>query len=558
MAISWGHRAVARQPLARWPWLFWPLLGTLAVGVPLVAIASSWWGPTPESWSHIFEYLLARYVLNTMGVVMGVGALSILIGLLPAWLVAGYDFPGRSWLQWALVLPLAFPAYILALVYANLLDSAGPVQQAVRWLGGYATAREYWFPQILSLPGVVMILSLALYPYVYLICRPVLGASTRQFCEAAQLLGHGPWSRFWRIELPLAYPAIAAGATLCMLEALADYGSVFYYGVDTFTVGIYRTWFNLGDLDAATRLASLMLLLVFLLLASERWVRRGRAEGGANAALRAPRKSLRGARAWVAFGLCCLPVLLGFALPTVLLALWAVEEVAVMITPEYWAMLLRSLSLAAGVSVIAVALGLLARYAARVDRTRAAGLLNQVMTLGYAIPGAVVSVGILVPLAAFDHWVNDQSEAWLGWSTGLLLTGSLFALGYAYIVRFLAVACQAIDAGLARVPREYEAASNALGEAPGRTLRRVHLPLLRGSLLAALILVAVDILKELPATLILRPFNFDTLATKTFELAGEEQLAAASIYGLTLVVLGLIPILFLTRYLDHDHETTSA
>ena len=229
-----------------------------------------------------------------------------------------------------------------------------------------------------------------------------------------------------------------------------------------------------------------------------------------------------------------------------------------MITPEYWAMLLRSLSLAAGVSVIAVALGLLARYAARVDRTRAAGLLNQVMTLGYAIPGAVVSVGILVPLAAFDHWVNDQSEAWLGWSTGLLLTGSLFALGYAYIVRFLAVACQAIDAGLARVPREYEAASNALGEAPGRTLRRVHLPLLRGSLLAALILVAVDILKELPATLILRPFNFDTLATKTFELAGEEQLAAASIYGLTLVVLGLIPILFLTRYLDHDHETTSA
>lgn len=555
VAISWGHRAVVGQPLARWLWLIWPFLGTVAVGIPLAAIASSWWGPPPEHWAHLVEYLLARYILNTIGVIVGVGILCSVLGLIPAWLVAGYDFPGRRWLQWALVLPLAFPAYVLALVYANLLDSAGPVQQAIRWWGGYATAREYWFPQILSLPGVVIVLSLALYPYVYLICRPVLGASTRQFGEAAQLLGHGPWSRFRRIELPLVYPALIAGATLCMFEALADYGSVFYYGVDTFTVGIYRTWFNLGDLNAATRLASLMLLLVFCLLAAERWARRGRVDMGSHGTVQAPRKLLSGGRAWAAASLCVLPVLLGFALPSGLLALWAVEKLEVVMTPEYWAMLLRSLSLAAGVSVFAVGLALLARYAARVDRTWLAGGLNHVMTLGYAIPGAVVSVGILVPMAAFDHWVNDQSEAWLGWGTGLLLSGSLFALGYAYVVRFLAVACQAIDAGFARLPRDYDAAANTLGEAPGRTLRRVHVPLLRGSLLAATILVAVDILKELPATLILRPFNFDTLATKTFELAGEEQLAAASIYGLSLVALGLLPILFLTRFLDHDDAT---
>ncbi len=538
--------------------MFGPLLGALVVIVPVGAIVSFWFQPPSDHWAHIAEHLLLLYVGNTAAVVGGVGVLAALIGTTTAWLVAHFDFPGKRFFRWALILPLALPAYISAFLYANLLDSAGPVQQVVRALGGFATAREYWFPQILSLPGVIAVLTVSLFPYVYLVTLPVFQWRARCYLDAGRLLGSRGWQRLLRIELPLARPAIMGGALLCMMEALADYGSVSYYGVRTFTVGIYRTWFSFGDLPAAARLCSCMLLGVFLLIVIERLSRRGRVAVGQHEAVASAPSRLQGAPAWLACTACALPVALGFAVPFASLTVWAVGEARILMQADYWAMLGRSLSLAFGVSLVCVGLAWVALFANRLVRSQGVTLLNQTMSMGYAIPGAVVSVGILVPLAAFDHGLAHWMESRLGWDPGLLLTGSVGALALAYLVRFLAVAAQPIDAAYERVPREVDEACLSLGRPPASLWFGVHRPLVTRSLVAACLLVGIDIMKELPTTLILRPFNFDTLATKAFELASEEQLGGASIYALTLGLIGLVPVFLLCRYLDRTDAPTVA
>jgi len=538
--------------------MLWSALGALIVLIPLGAIVSYWLQPPSEHWGHIAENLLGIYIGNTLAVVGGVGICAALIGGTTAWVMAHCDFPGKFWLQRALILPLALPAYIVAFIYANLLDSAGPVQRGIRALFGFETAREYWFPQILSLPGVVAILTISLYPYVYLVTLPIFKWHASCYTDAGRLLGASWWSRLWRIELPLARPAIIGGALLCMMEALADYGSVKYYGVRTFTVGIYRTWFSFGDLPAAARLCSCMLLGVFVLIIVERISRKGRVAVAQQESTLGVAKRLCGWRAWLTSVGCALPPLLGFGIPVVGLGLWAFEDWRILLGRPYWEMLGRSVLLAGGVSGICVLLAWLALFSGRLVRNRSVSMLNQTMTMGYAIPGAVVSVGILVPLAAFDRGVANWLEAQFGWETGLLLTGSVAALAFAYLVRFLAVAAQPIDAAYQRVPREMDEACFSLGRRPWRLWGEVHRPLLKRSLIAAAILVGIDIMKELPATLILRPFNFDTMATKAFELASEEQLSAASIYALTLGLIGLVPVFLLCRYLDRPHGSSAA
>jgi len=535
----------------------WPVIGSLFVLIPIGAILSYWLAPPSDDWSHIAENLLGLYIRNTVAVVGGVGLLSAILGTATAWLTAHYTFPGHRFLQRALILPLALPAYIVAFIYANLLDSAGPVQRGIRSLFGFESARDYWFPQILSLPGVIFILTIALYPYVYLVTMPIFRWHARSYTDAGRLLGGNWWTRITRIEMPLARPAIVGGALLCMMEALADYGSVKYFGVRTFTVGIYRTWFSFGDLPAAARLCSCMLLGVFLLILLERLSRRGRVSVAQQEGTGCPATRLHGVRAWLATLLCALPFSLGFLIPFLSLAWWATEDWRLVLTQDYWAMLSRSLFLALSVSMLCVLLAWLALFSGRLLRKRGVTALNQTMSLGYAVPGAVVSVGILVPLAAFDRGLAGWLDRQFGWDIGLLVTGSIGALVIAYLVRFLAVASQPIDAAYQRIPVELDDASFSLGRAPSRLLGSVHRPLLQRSLIAAAILVGIDIMKELPATLILRPFNFDTMATKAFELASEEQLSAASIYALTLGLIGLVPVFLLCRYLERSHGSAA-
>ncbi|MEM1058697.1 MAG: iron ABC transporter permease [Verrucomicrobiota bacterium] len=539
-------------------WLGWPLLATALVLTPLLTLVYGGLTASSDGWNHLAEHLLWTYTVNSLLVALGVGVSCLILGVSTAWLVAHYEFPGRRWLQVALVLPLALPGYVMALVYANLLDSYGPVQQAFRWLGGYQSASEYWFPQIFSLPGVILVLSLSLFPYVYVICRPVFTWQTQLYRDASHSLGHGGWSTLWRVELPLAYPAIVGGVSLCLFEAMADYGSVAYYGVPTLTVGIYRTWFNLGDLPAAMRLASITLLVAFLLVLLERLARRGRYEGGLNAQPHANRQSLRGARAGLAAAWCALPVFLGGVIPVGMLVAWAVPATHGSSPAGYLAIFGQTLLLAAGSGLVITALALLVLFTNRLVRSRWTATAARICSLGYAVPGTVISVGVLAPLIAVDRWTIAQLNSWLGWETGLLLSGSVAGLVLAYTVRFLGVANYALEGGYARLSRVLDETAFTLGRGPRDLLRRVHLPLLRSSLGAAWLLASIDIFKELPATLVLRPFNFDTVATKTFELALEEQLGPASLYALMLVALGLIPVYLLNSWIEKNHARPAA
>jgi iron(III) transport system permease protein len=452
-------------------------------------------------------------------------------------------------------LPLAMPAYVMAYVYTDLLQFVGPVQTFLResfaWRRG-----DYWFPDIRSLGGAMLMFICVLYPYVYLLARTAFLERGSGTFEAARSLGLSPWGAFYRVSLPLARPAVAAGVALVLMETLADYGTVAYFAVPTFTTGIYRAWFSLGDRVAAAQLAGALLTFVLLLLAMER-LSRGRArfhETGRRVGVRRP---LAGWHAWAAHAVCQLPLLLGFLLPAGLLLKLALEEGDSAFGVRY-AVLAQNSLLVAGISaVLAVLLAVLLAYGLRIAQesgTRKgyvvalfARMANRVVGLGYAVPGSVIAVGVLIPVTRLDHWLGARWLEWFGTHPGLILTGTVAALIYAYLARFLAIALHTIDSGLARVTPSMDAAAKSLGCGPLETLRRVHVPLLRGSVFSAGLLVFVDVMKELPATLVMRPFNFDTLATQTYTLAADERLAEASTAALAIVAVGLLPVMFLAR-----------
>jgi iron(III) transport system permease protein len=522
----------------------------LAVGavlaLPVLSVVSSVFRGGGETWGHLAATGLSTYVWNTILLLLAVAWGVISMGVLSAWLVTAYRFPGRDLLEWTLMLPLAMPAYVMAYAYTDWLQFTGTVQTALRALTGWG-ARDYWFPEIRSLAGAAAMLSFALYPYVYLIARTAFHEMPRSAIEAARLAGHGAWGAFFRVALPLARPAIAAGASLALMETLADFGTVSYFAVEVFSVGIFKVWFSMGDVVAAAQLSSCLLAFVVLVLAFERASRGRAAYHSVGPRKPVPPHRLTGGAAALALAACAAPVLFGFVLPGVLLATLAWGEKAAYLGPRFIALAVNSFSVAGLTAAVAVILGTLMAYAARLTRSPWVGAANRVVALGYAVPGAVVAVGVLVPLGRFDNAAAEWIEAAFGVKTGLLLTGTVVALVYAYLVRLLAVALQTTEAGLTKITPSMEYAARSLGASAAGTLARVHVPLLAGSLATAALLVFVDVLKELPATFALRPFNFDTLAIEAYNLAKDERLAEAAVPSLVIVAVGLLPVIFVSK-----------
>jgi iron(III) transport system permease protein len=526
--------------------------GALSVGIaaflalPILWVAASLLQPAGEAWRHIAATVLPAYVANTALLVALVAAGVLSIGVLSAWLVASYRFPGARVLEWALVLPLAMPAYVMAYAYTDWLQFTGPVQSGLRALTGWG-ARDYWFPETRSLGGAAVVLALALYPYVYLIARAAFRDLPRSSLEAGRLAGYSAWGAFFGVALPLARPAIAAGTTLALMETLADFGTVSYFALEVFTTGIFKAWLGMGDRVAAAQLSSCLLGFVVLLLALER-VSRGRAAFHATAAAKpVPRQRLRGRHAALATLACALPVVLGFLVPAAILLELAAADPQALWRARLAGLVLNSFTLSGVTAIAAVLLALMMAYAARLSRSRVAQAANRVAALGYAVPGAVIAIGVLVPLAQLDNWFAGILDRLTGEPSGLLLTGSIAALVYACLVRFLAVALQTTEAGLARITPSMEDAARSLGASPAQTLARVHAPLVARSLATAALLVFVDVMKELPATFALRPFNFDTLAVEAYHLAKDERLAEAAVPSLVIVLVGLVPLLLLSR-----------
>jgi iron(III) transport system permease protein len=520
----------------------------LLFALPLVVIVGHLFVPHGETWKHLAETVLSRYVVNTLWLVFGVGVGSLVLGASAAWLVTMYRFPGRRVLEWALLLPLAVPGYAIAYAYAGLFDFAGPVQGALRAAFGLARG-EYWFPEFRSLGGAAFILTLVLYPYVYMLARSAFLAQSICALEIGRTLGLGPFGVFLRVALPLARPALVAGVAFALMETLSDFGAVQHLGVDTFTTGIYRTWFALGDATAAAQLAVVLLTVVAALLAAERLMR-GQARYEHTSRRYRPLQAtrLRGAAAAGALLVCLFPVGFGFLLPGGQLFAWAVRSAPDVLDARFALEALRSLALAGGAALLAVGCALLLAYALR---ARGAGLATRLAVrlagLGYAVPGSVIAVGIVLPLAWVDHGLGTVARELFGLETGLIVGGTVAALLFAYLVRFLAVSLKTVDAALATITPSMESAARSLGASAAGAVVRVHAPIVAGGLLTAGLLVLVDTLKELPATLILRPFDFGTLSVRAYELASDEQLREAAVPALLIVAVGLLPVALISR-----------
>jgi iron(III) transport system permease protein len=530
----------------------------LLTGLPVLVIVGFVLVPAGDVWQHLVDTVLADYVLNTLLLMLGVAVGTLIGGVGTAWLTSMCRFPGRGLFEWALILPMAMPAYIIAYTYTGMLDFAGPVQSTLRdWTGwGYG---DYWFPEIRSLEGAATMLALVLYPYVYLLSRAAFLSQSLCVLDVSRTLGNGPWRTFFSVALPLARPAIVAGLTLALMETLADYGTVQYFGVQTFTTGIFRTWFGLNNAAAAAQLSAMLLGFVLVLIALER-ISRNQARyhdtGRRHQSIR--RYRLTGWRAAAAGVFCLLPLMLGFLIPAGQLAIWAATIAEGAYDAAFWRLVRNSLELAAIAALIALLLALVLGYGKRLHPTRTVTAAVKVAGLGYAIPGTVIAIGVIIPFAWFDNTLDAWMRHTFDVSTGLLLSGTLAALIFAYLTRFLAVSLQTIEAGLARIRPSMDEAGRAMGYRPGQVLRRIHIPMLRGSLLTAVLLVFVDVLKELPATLILRPFNFNTLAVRAYELASDERLADTAPAALTIVLAGLVPVILLSRSITKSRNADTA
>jgi iron(III) transport system permease protein len=525
--------------------------------LPLVVILFGVFGRGSQMWGHLVDTVLLVYVGNSAILMLGVGVLSLVIGLAPAWLVSAYDFPGRRTFEWALVLPLAIPTYIIAYTYAGIFEYDALLPSA---LSAVWPDMEVWRIRaaVMSREGAMVMMALVLYPYVYVIARASFLRQSSTVLEMARTLGRGPWDTFFRVALPMSRPAVAGGLTLVLMEVLNDYGAVKYFGVPTFTTGIFRAWFPLNDPIAAMRLSGILLLFVFTLIVFER-LQRGRArfDDGARGYRPAVRRALGVRGRWLAASVCLLPLALGFLVPVAKLATWAGQAGSRALDVRFLGLILNSFSLALAAALIAVFGALLIGYAARLSPTPLLRLASRVSVLGYSIPGAVVAVGVFIPFVWMDRRLNAFMTAAFDAPTGLLLSGTLVALIFAYVVRFMAVALNPIEAGFKRLCGTLDDTSRSLGVPPLKTLWKVDLPLLRGTLISAALLVFVDVLKELPLTLILRPFNFDTLATRAFQLATDEQLARSAVPALLIIVVGLVPVILLNKLIGGGGKGSS-
>lgn len=534
-----------RQSGRMHPLLLTSLAIALLVGVPVVGVLSNLFsGPALSAgigtFAHLWATVLPEYIVNSVLIAVIVAVMTAVLGIGCAWLVAAFDFPGRKFFAWALILPLAMPAYVVAYAYTDFLQYTGPLQTGLRtWLGWQGPT--YWFPEIRSVSGAGFLFSFVLYPYVYLLARNAFIERSPRMWDAARTLGASPWRAFFQVSLPLARPAAAAGIALALMETLADYGAVAYFGIPTLTTGIYKSWYIFSDRTAAAQIAAVLLIAVMGLMLLEQ-KNRGRARyyavGGRSAAQLTT--TLQGRQAWGATVFCSVPVLLGFFVPLIILLrlLWQAD--AISFDARYFGWLENTIILGGVTALIAVAICVLMAYAARVTNSKLQAACNRIVSMGYAIPGAVIAVGILIPLAHIDAWNSAHGVA-------LVLSGSVIALIYAYLVRFLAVSFQSVQAGLLKITPAMDASARSLGHGLASMLMHIHVPLLWRSVLTAGLLVFVDVVKELPATLTIRPFNFDTLAVITHQLASDERLGEAALPALTIVLIAIVPVVILAR-----------
>ena len=527
-------------------WSFFTFLIAALVSIPVIVIFSYVFTPAGDVWRHLISTVLKGYIVNTLLLMIGVGAGSLVIGVGTAWLCTMYRFPGRRIFEWALLIPMAMPAYIIAYTYTGMLEFAGPLQTALRNFFGWGHL-DYWFPDIRSLGGAIIIMSLVLYPYIYLLARAAFLEQSICVLEISRTMGRGQWRSFTDVGLPLARPAIIIGLSLVLMETISDYGTVEYFGLPVFTTGIFRTWFGLGDAAAAAQLAAVMMIFVLILIVLERWSRgKARYYHTSTRYRPLPGYRLRGIRAGIASTACLTPVLLGFLLPVSQLLLWSIQTAGEMIDISFLFLALNSFSVAAIAAILAVVIAIIMAYGLRLRRSPAMTFLVRIASLGYAVPGTVIALGVMLPFAWLDKSIDAYMRSFFGISTGLILSGTIFILLFAYMVRFIAVSFNTVEAGFAKVTPSISSAARTLGLSPGKALIRVDARIMKGSLLTAIVLVFVDVMKELPATLILRPFYFNTLAVRAFELASDERLADSASAALAIVLVGILPVLLLS------------
>jgi iron(III) transport system permease protein len=539
-------RAIRHFRLNRWS--VGAVFFATLVAMPLMAVIALAIVPgDKEIWSHLSSTVLPLYVRTTLSLMLGVGVGIVIVGTGTAWLVTMCRFPGCWIFEWALLLPLAVPAYVLAFVITDQLEYAGAVQAGLRGIFGWQNRQDYWFPEIRSLGGAITVMTLVLYPYVYLLSRAAFLQQSVCVLEVSRTLGKDPWQAFVSVALPLARPAIVVGVMLALMEVLNDLGTVEFFAVPTFTVGIYDVWLNMNNISGAAQMATIMMVFVLALITIERMARRGqRYHHTSSKYSTLPTYELSGGRAALAFLACLAPVALGFLLPAAVLAKYSLTHYAATLSQDFWTHGFNSLVLSASAALVATVVGMFMAYGVRIGGGPAVKAATRIASVGYAVPGAVLAVGVIVPLAIVDNAIDALSRKLFGISLGLLMSGTLVAIMYGYLARFTALSFGSLEAGLAKITPSMDGAARTLGCGPAALLRRIHLPMMRASTLTAALLVFVDCMKELPMTIILRPFNFETLATFVFQYASSELLEESALGALAIVAAGVLPVILLS------------
>ncbi|MBT3979653.1 MAG: iron ABC transporter permease [Rhodospirillaceae bacterium] len=515
--------------------------------VPIFAVIYLALTPSENIWPHLVSTVLSGYISTTLILMAGGGLGTLLIGVGTAWLVTMCRFPGRRLFEWGMLLPMAMPAYIIAYVYTDILEYAGPVQAALRELFGWSGKQEYWFPEIRSLGGAIAMMTLVLYPYVYLLARASFLEQSVGVFEASRSLGRGPWRSFFSVALPLARPGIVIGLSLVLMETLNDFGTVDFFAVNTFSLGIFDVWMNMNNVSGAAQLATVMLLFVAFLVFSERYARRRQRFHNTSSKFQAlPGFQLVGGRGLAATIACLAPVLLGFVLPTLVLLRYAHQHFDPELSREILGHALNSVKLSVLAGTIAVLVAIIMAYSARIKGGKVLMVANRVAAMGYAVPGAVLAVGVMIVLGNLDNGIDGIARENFGFSTGLIFSGTIAAVTFGYLVRFLALSLGTVEASLGKVTPSMDGASRSLGRGAFATMQFVHLPLIKGGVLTAVMLVFVDCMKELPMTVILQPFNFQTLATFVHQYASDEQLGDAALAALSIVGVGVVPVILLS------------
>ncbi len=527
-------------------------IGTTGIALiamlPVLAIVWLALFPSENIWPHLVSTVLPRYLSNTVILMVGVGISVFLIGVSTAYLVSTYVFPGQQYFAWLLILPLAVPAYVIAYLYTDLLEFAGPVQTMIRGLFGWELARDYWFPNVRSMGGAIILMGLVLYPYVYLMARASFLEQSPHLLDVSRLMGRSQFNTFLFVSLPIARPGIAIGIALALMETLNDFGTVDYFAIHTLTAGIFDVWLNMNNLGGAAQIAIVMLTFVLLLIGLE-YIGRKRIGfyQSVGRFTRIEKIQLTGLAKWAAFMVCFVPVLAGFFIPVGMLINYGITYFEQSWTEQFREYALNSLSVSIIAAICCIVIAVFVSYAKRIEGNAWLGSASKLASMGYAVPGAVLAVGVIIPLAVFDNAVDGFFRAQFGVSTGLILSGTTFALILTYVIRFLAISIGSIESSFSKISTSIDMAARTLGHPPFRTLRRYHLPLIKSGIFTAALIVFVDCMKELPATLLLRPFNFETLATHVYLFAADEMIEQSALGALFIVLCGLIPVIVLSK-----------